>query len=182
MRACAGIGLFTFAVTVASGFGCRSASQAPEQASPPAAPATSKAAQEAVAIKRVGEPVPPGPATTLSQILSSPADYENKTVTLEAKVRRNCTRKGCWMEVAEQLDPSVPGCRVTFKDYGFFVPLDSAGSTARVQGIVQVETVKADEVVHLESEGAKFAAKQPDGTAREVRVVASGVELWKDRG
>jgi hypothetical protein len=66
---------------------------------------------------------------------------------------------------------------VTFKDYGFFVPLDSAGSTAKVQGTVEVKTVAATEVEHLESEGAKFAGKQPDGTAREVRMVATGVEL-----
>jgi hypothetical protein len=86
------------------------------------------------------------------------------------------------MELAEKLDPNVPGCRVTFKDYGFFVPLDSAGSSARVQGTIQVQTVTAPEVEHLEGEGAKFAAKQPDGTAREVRMVATGVELWREPG
>ncbi len=101
---------------------------------------------------------------------------------VEAKVRRNCTRRGCWMELADGLDPTLPGCRVTFKDYGFFVPLDSAGSTARVQGDVEVETVAAPEVAHLESEGARFPSKQADGTAREVRMVATGVELSRGSG
>ena len=80
--------------------------------------------------------------------------------------------KGCWMQLE-------PGVRVTFKDYGFFVPLDSAGSTARVEGTVQVRVVPGPEVQHLESEGAKFASKEPDGTAREIRMVATGVELWR---
>ncbi len=97
-------------------------------------------------------------------------------------MRRNCTRRGCWMELSQGLDPSFPGCRVTFKDYGFFVPLDSAGASARVQGTVDVTTVGAPEVAHLESEGARFASKQPDGTAREVRIVATGVELWREPG
>ena len=70
-----------------------------------------------------------------------------------------------------------PGCRVTFKNYGFFVPTDSAGAQARVQGVVEVEKVNPSLVRHLEEEGAVFAHKDPDGSAREVRIVASGVEL-----
>ncbi len=69
------------------------------------------------------------------------------------------------------------GCRVTFKDYGFFVPTDSAGSEALVEGTLEVATVKARHVEHLEEEGASFSDKQSDGTAREVRLVATGVEL-----
>ena len=86
------------------------------------------------------------------------------------------------MELAEGAAPELPGCRVTFQDYGFFVPLDSAGSTARVQGAVAVRTVPAGEVAHLEGEGAQFPGKQPDGSAREVRMVATGVELWRGPG
>src|SRR5262249_20961152 len=118
----------------------------------------------------------------LASVLEKPDEFANQTVTVEAKVRRNCTRRGCWMELSEAMDPTLPGCRVTFKDYGFFVPLDSAGSTAKVQGTVEVTRVTPGEVAHLESAGARFAAKQPDGTAREVRLVASGVELWREPG
>jgi hypothetical protein len=131
------------------------------------------------AVKRFGESIAPANAMPLTSVLEKPDDFSGHTVTVEAKVRRNCTRRGCWMELADSLEPSAPGCRVTFKNYGFFVPLDSAGSTARVQGTVEVDTVAAPEVAHMESEGAKFPNKQADGTAREVRMVASGVELWK---
>ena len=68
---------------------------------------------------------------------------------------------------------------MTFKDYGFFVPTNSAGSRARVQGTFELATVSAPRVRHLEQEGAAFASKQPDGTARELRLVATGVELWR---
>jgi hypothetical protein len=78
------------------------------------------------------------------------------------------------------MDPSQPGCRVTFKDYAFFVPTNSQGSEAKVQGVVQVETVKPSHVRHLEEEGATFAKKEPDGSARELQLVASGVRLWRD--
>ncbi len=81
------------------------------------------------------------------------------------------------MEIATVKDDAAPGCRVTFKDYGFFVPTDSQGADARVQGLVEVTEVPKSRVDHLEGEGAKFAHKNADGSATEVRIVATGVEL-----
>jgi hypothetical protein len=81
------------------------------------------------------------------------------------------------MELAESLDGPDPGCRVSFKDYGFFVPTDSQGATATVEGVVAVKRVPRGRVSHLEAEGAKFAQKNPDGTANEVQLVATGVEM-----
>lgn len=130
--------------------------------------------------RRFGSPIPPGDPITLASVMQKPDEFENRSVIVQSKVRRNCTRRGCWMELADGPGNDAPGCRVTFKDYGFFVPLDSAGSSARVQGTVDVHVVPGPEVEHLESEGAKFAGKQPDGSAREVRMVASGVELWRE--
>ncbi len=115
----------------------------------------------------------------LTEVLAKPADFEGKTVHVDAKVRRACSRKGCWMELAEGAGDAPATCRVTFKDYGFFVPTDSAGAEARLQGVVQLKKVTADHVQHLESEGATFASKHPDGSASEVALVATGVELKK---
>ena len=114
----------------------------------------------------------------LADVLLKPDQFANQTVTVDGQVRKACTRKGCWMELAASEQDGTPGCRVTFKDYGFFVPLDSAGSKARVQGKVEVDTLSASAVRHYEEEGAAFA-KAPDGTAREVRIVATGVELTR---
>lgn len=115
----------------------------------------------------------------LADVLAKPDAFKGKTVLVDGEVRKACTRKGCWMEIAASMAPDAPGCRVTFKDYGFFVPLDSAGAKARVEGVVEVEVVKKAHVEHMEEEGASFAQKNPDGTANEVRVVATGVQLTK---
>ena len=115
----------------------------------------------------------------LGTVLKKPDEYANKNVIVEGEVRRACTRKGCWMEIAESVDKAALGARVTFKDYGFFVPTDSAGAHAKLEGTLNVETLNAANVEHLESEGAKFASKNPDGTAREVQFVATGVELTR---
>ena len=141
---------------------------------------TEKTATSAPAgAQRFGAPLAAAEPIALAAVLKEPERYQNQTVTVEGKVRRNCTAKGCWMELAEGLEKSLPGCRVTFKDYGFFVPTNSAGSSAKVQGVVQSKLVGTSEVEHMEREGAVFANKLPDGRAREVRLVATGVELQR---
>ncbi len=111
----------------------------------------------------------------LAKLMASPADFEGKTVTVEATVRKACEKKGCWMELTGA-DPRGPGIRVTFKDYGFFVPLDSAGATAKVEGVVKVAELAEARAKHYEAEGATVP-KGKDGKYREVQLVASGVEL-----
>ncbi len=113
----------------------------------------------------------------LSQLLQAPTSYSGKKVRVEGHVRRACSAKGCWMELSTAPDPGAPACRVTFKDYGFFVPTDSAGSRATVEGEVNLKRVTPAHVRHYEGEGASFAAKHADGSADEVRLVATGVEL-----
>lgn len=117
------------------------------------------------------------PEAALAQVLGSPSDYAGKSVRVDGHVRRACSAKGCWMELATSTEPGAPACRVTFKDYGFFVPTDSAGARARVEGEVAIKRVPRARVEHYEAEGATFASKHEDGSADEVRFVATGVEL-----
>ena len=123
-----------------------------------------------------GEPLKGAPAVKLADLLAKPQAHDGKTVLLEGQVRKACERKGCWMELATSKAAKGPGVRVTFKDYGFFVPLDSAGSQARVEGVVQVAELSEDRAKHYESEGATVP-RGKDGKPREVQLVASGVEL-----
>ena len=142
-------------------------------AAPPAAAPPAPAA--APTLKR-GEKLKGAESVELSKLLESPADFDGKTVTVEAKVRKACEKKGCWMELAGT--DKGPGVRVTFKDYGFFVPLDSAGSTAKVEGVVKVAMLEEARAKHYEAEGATVP-KGKDGKYREVQLVAVGVELRK---
>jgi hypothetical protein len=117
-----------------------------------------------------GEPLPKNQAPqTLSAVLAKPED--GKKVLVEGVVRRACSQMGCWMELAPP--EGGPGMRVTFKDYGFFVPTDSAGAKARVQGTVKVAQLSEAQAEHLRAEGGSMSA----GAQREVRLVATGVEL-----
>ena len=121
-----------------------------------------------------GEKLKGAPAVTLEHLLEKPEAHAGKAVFVEGKVRRACTMKGCWMELAPS--ESGAGVRVTFKDYGFFVPVDSAGSSARVEGLVKVAELSEERAKHYESEGA-IVPRGKDGKPREVQLVAYGVEL-----
>lgn len=138
----------------------------------PLPPAVSAAAP---VVSTYGAAFEPGPELPLAALLANPQAYADQNVITEGKVQRACTTKGCWMEIGEGDD----ACRVTFKDYGFFVPTDSAGAKARVEAKVESKVLKPSLVAHLEEEGAKFPDKDADGSAREVRLVATGVELWR---
>ncbi len=127
-----------------------------------------------------GEPLAAGVTPVkLATLLAAPESYEGKTVYVEAEVRRACSRKGCWMELVEGAAEQPATCRVSFKDYGFFVPTDSQGAHAKLQGVVELKKVTPRFVQHLEEEGATFANKQPDGSATELALVATGVALKK---
>jgi hypothetical protein len=121
-----------------------------------------------------GEALRGAPAIALTALLATPEAHDGQTVQLEGPVRKACTKKGCWMELAPE--EQAQGVRITFKDYGFFVPLDSAGATAKVEGTVKVAELSEEMAEHYVEEGATVS-RGPDGKAREVQLVATGVEL-----
>lgn len=133
-------------------------------------------AQSDAALLTRGEKLKGLPAVKLETLLASPAEYDGKAVMVTAKVRKSCERKGCWMELASA--ENAPGVRVTFKDYGFFVPLDSAGKTAKVEGLVKLAELSPERAKHYESEGAKVP-QDKNGKYSEVQLIATGLELRK---
>lgn len=127
-------------------------------------------------VVRRGAPVPAGAAIAVTQLVASARSYTERAVIVEGMITRECTEKGCWMQVAP--DATANGMRVTFKDYGFFIPQAMVGRRARMEGITKVTTHSKAAADHLIGEGAKLQ-RNADGTATEVQFVANGVELFK---
>ena len=133
------------------------------------APATG--AQQVVAR---GDAIGDSPVVDLADALGDPAAYAGEQVILEGTVVKACQMKGCWMELTAE--GAARGIRVTFKDYGFFVPTDSAGQAARLEGTFETNVFSREDADHLIEEGVSLV-RNPDGTATELSFVASGVEL-----
>ena len=167
---------------LAGGVGCRSEASEEAIGAELEAPKVTAPAPEVAIKKLYGAPISNRPREELARVLGEPERYAGKELVVSGHVRRACSRMGCWIELASGPDPSTPACRVMFHGHGFFVPTDSTGSDARVEGRLEVKTVSAGHAAHLEEEGARVANKAADGTAREVRLLASGVELFRRGG
>jgi hypothetical protein len=118
--------------------------------------------------KAFGKPLQGLAPASLDEILQKPE--AGKHVRLEGEIQRVCSNKGCWLEL-KQGEQSV---HVTFEGYSFFVPKDSAGKRAALEGKVVVKQPSADEVAHKKSEGAAAAGGK-------VSIEASGVLIGDPR-
>ena len=117
--------------------------------------------------------------TTDNAILASelPAQLEGKdslNVKVEGTINACCQTKGCWMDVDLGNGESMI---VKFKDYGFFVPKNSSGSTAILEGVAKVETQSVEWLKHKAEDAGKSTEEIEAITEPEVRVsfVADGV-------
>lgn len=82
---------------------------------------------------------------------------EGDTINIKfrSEIKDVCQKKGCWMNVALNDEKNT---FVRFKDYGFFMPLNAAGSEAILEGkaFISVETV--DELKHYAKDAGKSQA------------------------
>lgn len=87
-------------------------------------------------------------------------------VKFRSKINDVCSKKGCWMnlELADNKKAFVK-----FKDYAFFMPLNSAGSEVIVNGKAFVSVESVSELRHYAKDAGKSQAeidriKKPETT------------------
>lgn len=98
--------------------------------------------------------------------------YDGQQIRMTGIIEEVCQKKGCWMTMTEG-DEMV---RVTFKDYGFFVPFDASGKQVIVDGTFQVEMMEADIARHyLEDAGKHDEAAAITGDVESLTFVATSV-------
>lgn len=115
-------------------------------------------------------------AVSINDLKNLMGDKKEFAVKLTAPVGSVCQKKGCWMELVAADSSTM---RVTFKDYGFFVPKDAQGKTATVLGVAKVEETSVADLKEYAKDDGKSAAeidaiKEPK---RELVFEASGVVL-----
>lgn len=73
---------------------------------------------------------------------------ENSPDSVQLKVKGKiidvCSKKGCWMTIEL---PNKQELMVRFKDYGFFVPIDSSGEVI-INGLAYINNTSVDELRH----------------------------------
>jgi hypothetical protein len=112
----------------------------------------------------------------LVSLVSEMENSDSLNAVVEAKVTEVCQSKGCWMKVEL---PNGESMRVTFKDYGFFMPKDLAGKSVKMSGLAKKEETDVETLKHFAEDAGKSEEEIALITAPEMdyKFVASGVKL-----
>ncbi len=105
------------------------------------------------------------------------AGKDSVQATVTAEIVSSCQAKGCWMDV--QLDDSST-MKVTFRDYGFFVPVeDLSGKTVVFTGTAKKEVTSVEDQRHY-AEDAGWPQQEIASITQpkeELKFVADGVVI-----
>lgn len=139
-------------------------------------PSVGKLSLADTAAKRTfGAPITidPAAAVTVSAAMEDTAKF-GQTVLVRGTITDVCMKKGCWLVVTD----NAGTMRVTFKDYGFFVPKDSHERTVYLQGVVKREVIEEDVAKHY-AEESKNGPKPEEitGSQTVITMVADGVMI-----
>lgn len=110
---------------------------------------------------------------SLAEAIEHGAGTAGREIVIATTVAQVCQRKGCFF-IAQDGDTVA---RVTFKDYGFFIPTDSSGKTVLLSGVLTSSEVSDERAAHLASD---LGGTSPQAVARiRYEIVASAVAVPK---
>jgi hypothetical protein len=115
--------------------------------------------------KKFGSEITEKSSTPLDQIVRHPGQFSARTVRTEGVVSAVCKSMGCWMELADDAGLA----HIKMAGHSFFVPKDSTGHRAVIQGKVVRATPEGDDCAE--------EAKQQTGQVAKVEIEATGVEF-----
>lgn len=112
-------------------------------------------------------------ASTLYAMLEG---KDSVIVKVKGVVNESCKKKGCWMKMDIGEGKEM---RVSFRDYGFFVPTNLGGETATIEGVAKITTTSVDDLRHFAEDGGQTAEEIAAITEPEVSIsyVANGVVI-----
>lgn len=128
---------------------------------------TDSVTTDSVAVVYFGDKITPDGAIPADQIKEKLANNDSLAMKVEGKIAEVCQKKGCWMELELANGESM---RVTFKDYGFFVPKDAGGRTVIMDGYAYNDTTTVAQLRHYAEDGGKSKEEIDKITEPEVSI------------
>ena len=111
-----------------------------------------------------------GDAMTLADLLADADRYLDREVKVTTSVAQVCQKKGCFF-VAQDGGHTA---RVSFKDYGFFVPSDISGRTVTLAGELKSKDMSAEQADHYNTDLGDESAFKP---GPQYEIVATSVRV-----
>ncbi|MGY6744131.1 MAG: DUF4920 domain-containing protein [Cecembia sp.] len=107
---------------------------------------------EALPVGYFGEEINDLGVSSLDQLLAALElgdEFQGKVV---GEIKEVCAMKGCWMTIDL---PNGETMRVTFKDYGFFVPKNAHGYPVVIEGVATKKVTDVATLKHYAEDAGK---------------------------
>jgi len=108
---------------------------------------------------------------SLAELVGNSDKYQGQEVVVETRIAKVCQKKGCFFVATE----GAASARITFKDYGFFIPTDSGGKTVTLVGVFSRQPVSKEQAEHYAADLGEAETSTTSGF--EYSIVASAVRL-----
>ncbi len=133
-----------------------------------------EAAVESVENHYFGDTISEDEAMEINGLLAMMEGQDSVKVKLSGIVNSSCQKKGCWMKMDMGNGEEM---RVSFRDYGFFVPTNLDGEQAVVEGVAYIDTIDVQFLKHLAEDAGKSQEEIDAITEPEISVnfTADGV-------
>lgn len=135
--------------------------------------------ESATAFNIYGEAIATEGALSLVSLNDQVEGKDSVALTLKGTIEQTCAKKGCWMTVK---DENGVATRITFKDYGFFVPTSGAeGKDVVISGVAKRKVTDVATLRHFAEDAGKTQAEIDAITEpkQEIEFVASGVVIYE---
>ena len=147
------------------------------------------AGTESTAVLRLSEAVETGPnyevfgapmpdktvGLSLTELIAQKQDYLGKEVRVSATITQVCQAKGCFF-IAMQ---DEKWARITFRDYAFFVPTNTANSRVLVEGIFSEVELSNTQAQHYQTDLGSSDNLADGRSSPEYSIIASSVLIHK---
>jgi hypothetical protein len=99
-----------------------------------------------------GEEITASGALSLTSLVASLEESEAFEGKIVGEIKEVCAMKGCWMTIDL---PNGETMRVTFKDYGFFVPKNAHGFPVIIEGVASKKVIDVATLKHYAEDAGK---------------------------
>jgi hypothetical protein len=99
-----------------------------------------------------GDKISPEGAIPASELVAKIKSSDSIQVKVEGNVLASCKAKGCWMDMDLGNNQSM---KVTFRDYGFFVPKGMSNQKVIVEGVAKKEVISVATLKHYAKDAGK---------------------------
>jgi hypothetical protein len=122
--------------------------------------------------------------TKISDILSEPEFYLDKTVLVEGEVLDVCSHMGCWMELKSDIEDGK--IKIKVKDGEIVFPVEAKGKSALVESkVYKIEMTQEEAVEYFkhfaEESGKEFDESTITGPMTIYQIKGLGAEIHNNK-